>query len=232
MASKLTEVIHLPLPDDQNGAVHPNAAITIRESLSQYSAVLVGCGFARSEGLVEFLRRLLLEEPQPSLPVVIDADGLNNLSKIEGWWRDLRCPTVLTPHPGEMSTLTGVATADIQDTRNETALEWSAHWGQVVVLKGAHTVVATPAGMCRISPFANPALASGGTGDVLTGVIAGLMAQGLSPEDAACCGVYLQGIAGEMVRVELGDTGTVAGDLLPMLPRAIKAVRVGYTYGK
>ena len=227
LASKLTEVIHLPLPDDQKGRFHPDAAILLREKLHQYTSLLVGCGFGRSEGLVEFLRSLLLAEPQPALPVIIDADGLNNLSKIEGWWRDLRSPAVLTPHPGEMSTLTGIATSDIQAKRTTTASEWSSRWRKVVALKGAYTVVAAPDGSCRISPFANPALASGGTGDVLTGMIAGLMAQGLSPEDAACCGVYLHGAAGEVVREELGDTGTAAGDLAPRLPRVIETVRGG-----
>ncbi len=227
LASKLTEVIHLPVPEDQEGRLQAEAARLIKENLSQYTSLLVGCGFGRSEALVEFLRKLLYTAPQPSLPTVIDADGLNNLSKIEDWWRDLRCPAVLTPHPGEMSTLTGVTTSAIQTKRAETALEWSARWGQVVVLKGAHTVVATPEGMCRISPAANAALASGGTGDVLAGVIAGLLAQGLSPEDAACCGVHVHGAAGEAVRAELGDAGTLAGDLLEALPRTLKTIKGG-----
>ena len=227
LASKLTEVMHLPVPDDAEGRFQPDAAQLIREKLSRYSSVLLGCGFGRSDGLVEFLRKLLFSAPQPTLPAVIDADGLNNLSKIEDWWVHLECPTVLTPHPGEMSALTGIATSVIQSDRIHTALEWSAHWGQVVVLKGAHTVVASPGGTCWVSPFANPALASGGTGDVLSGVIVGLMAQGLSPEDAACCGVYLHGAAGDVVGEELGDAGTLAGDVAAALPRALKAIKSG-----
>ena len=222
LASKLTEVIHLPLPDDQDGRFHPDAAQIVRQNLHQYSSLLVGCGFGLSEGLVQFLETLLFAKSRPTLPVVVDADGLNSISKIENWWRDLQCPAVLTPHPGEMATLTGVSTADIQARRIETAQEWAKRWNKVVTLKGAYTVIATPEGTCRISPFANPALASGGTGDVLTGIIAGLLAQGLSPEDAACCGVYLHGAAAEM-----GDAGTLAGDLLPVLPRVIKAVKEG-----
>ena len=225
IASKLTEVIHMPLPDDQDGGFHPEAAELIRGELHNYSSLLVGCGFGLGEGLMEFLRRLLLMEPQPSLPVVIDADGLSNLSKIDDWWGKLKSPAVLTPHPGEMSTLTGVATSEIQARRTETALEWSARWGKVVVLKGAHSVIASPGGGCRVSPFANPGLASGGTGDVLTGMIAGLMAQGLSPENAAGCGVYLHGAAGEEVRKGLGDVGTLAGDLVGALPRIMKSLK-------
>ena len=226
LASKLTEVIHLPLPED-DGRFHTDGAEQVREKLHQYTALALGCGFGRSAGLAGFLRKLLLQEPQPSMPVIIDADGLNTLSEIEGWWKELHVPVVVTPHPGEMSTLTGAPTAEIQSDRTGAALEWAARWGVVVVLKGAHTVVATPEGMCRISPFANPGLASGGTGDVLTGVIAGLLAQGLSLEDASCCGVYLHGAAGEAVREEMGDAGTLAGDLLPALPRIMKRVREG-----
>ena len=226
VSSKLTEVIHLPLHEDEGGRIHPDAALVIRENVHQYSSLLVGCGFGRARGLEVFLHRLLITDPQVhSMPVVIDADGLNNLSAIQSWWREVQCPAVLTPHPGEMSTLTGVATADLEARRMDSALEWSQRWGKVVVLKGAHTVIATPQGTCRVSPFANPGLASGGTGDVLTGVIASLMAQGLSPEDAACCGVYLHGAAGEMVREEMGDAGMVASDLLPALPKVIKEVR-------
>ena len=227
VASKLTEVIHLPVPDDADGRFHPEAADVIIKNLHQYSSVLVGCGFGVSEGLAEFMRKLLLTGRGPSVPVIVDADGLNGLAGIEGWWQELAFPAALTPHPGEMSTLTGVATSEIQSSRVETARTWSAHWGKTVALKGAHTVVATPGGMCRVSPFANPALASGGTGDVLSGVIAGLMAQGLTPDDATCCGVYLHGAAGEAVRRQMGDTGTLAGDLLPILPSVIQVLRDG-----
>jgi NAD(P)H-hydrate epimerase len=226
-ASKLTEVIHLPLPQDEAGRFHPRGAALIKENLHHYSSMLVGCGLGRSQGLAEFLRALLVEDPRPALPVVVDADGLNNLSQLEGWWKGIGYPMVVTPHPGEMSTLAGVPTSQIQDQRVEAARRWAHHWKVVVVLKGAYTVTVGPHGVCRLSPFANPGLSSGGTGDVLGGVIAGLMAQGVSPEDAACCGVYLHGLAGEMAREEMGDTGTLAGDLLPLLPRAIRRVRKG-----
>ena len=225
LASKLTEVIHQPVPEDDAGRFSPEAAGVLAPALRSYTSLLVGCGFGRSPGLEELLRLLLLDDSHPTLPAVIDADGLNNLSRIEGWWRDLRRPAVLTPHPGEMSTLTGLPTSDIQSRRVEVAREWAARWGQAVVLKGAFTLIASPDGMCRVSPFANPGLASGGTGDVLTGVIAGLMAQGLSPQDAACCGVYVHGLSAQMVGAGMGDAGTLAGDLLDALPRAIRSVR-------
>lgn len=225
VASKLTEAIYLPLPEDDAGRIHPNAAQLIRESLPRYDAVLVGCGLGWSSGTTEFLERLLLSEPQPTLPVVIDADGLNNLSQLPDWWQRLGGPVALTPHPGEMATLTGTKTAEVQEDRIAAACQWAARWNATVALKGAYTVVAEPSGMARVSPFANPGLASGGTGDVLTGIIGGLMAQGLSPYDAACCGVYLHGLAGEAVREAMGDTGTIASDLIWRLPKTIKGLR-------
>ncbi len=114
---------------------------------------------------------------------------------------------------------------EIQSARVEIARKFALQWHKTVVLKGAYTVIASPAGYVRISPFANPGLASGGTGDVLSGAIAGLLAQGLSLFDAAALGVYLHGKAGEMVREKLGDAGMLASDLLPELPLAIKLLK-------
>ena len=222
LASKLTEVIHLPLPQDEDGRIQASAASVIGENLAHYSSVVLGCGLGRSPGLVRLLHDLLLEEPRPQAPVVIDADGLNNLARIPGWWRQTGFPLVVTPHPGEMATLTSVPIPEVQSRRVEAAREYAAKWRAVVALKGAHTVVASPDGPCRVSPFANPGLSSGGTGDVLTGIIGGLLAQGLSPEDAACCGVYVHGLAGEMAKERLGDAGMLAGDLLSLLPAVVR----------
>jgi NAD(P)H-hydrate epimerase len=157
--------------------------------------------------------------------MVIDADGLNNLSQVNEWWRRLGAPVVLTPHPGEMATLTGLSTAEIQGDRITSARHWSHHWNATVVLKGAHTLIAEPGGMVRISPFANPGLASGGTGDVLAGIIAGLIAQGLPLGVAASCGVFIHGQAGEAVRKRIGDTGSIASDLVELLPETIHELK-------
>ena len=224
-AGKLTEVIHLPLPGDDEGRIHPDAAELIRSVLDRYTCLLVGCGMGGSPGTTEFLERLLLAEPPPQIPLIIDADGLNNLSRLPDWWRRLGGPTTVTPHPGEMATLTGTATSEVQQDRVATAGLWSSHWGVTVCLKGAFTVAADPRGAVRVSPFANPGLASGGTGDVLTGIIAGLMAQGLAPTDATSCGVYIHGRAGESVAEVMGNTGTVASDLIQVLPETISRLR-------
>ena len=224
-ASKLAEVIHLPLPEDDNGRFHPDGADLLRERLGEYDSLAVGCGFGRSPGLVNFLERLLCDDSRHLPPTIIDADGLNSLSQIPDWWERVKAPLLLTPHPGEMAGLTGLTVAQIQADRTTIAREWSNKWGVTLVLKGAFTALASPGGVCRIAPFANPALASGGTGDVLTGVIGGLLSQGLTPEDAACCGVYIHGDAGETVRREVGETGALAGDLLDRIPRSIAMIK-------
>jgi len=224
-AGKLTEVIHLPLPEDSEGRIHPESSQVVRSVLDRYDVMLAGCGMGWSQGTKDFLEKLLLGESPPELPMVIDADGLNNLSQISDWWRRLGGPVVLTPHPGEMATLTGTSTPEVQRNRINSARQWSRHWNVTVVLKGAHTLIAEPEGLIRISPFANPGLASGGTGDVLTGIIAGLMAQGLSPGVAASCGVYIHGQAGEAVRTRIGDTGSIASDLIERLPETIRDLK-------
>jgi hydroxyethylthiazole kinase-like uncharacterized protein yjeF len=227
VASRLTEVIHLPLPEDAEGRIHPDAAQIVRENLFKCDSLLVGCGLGSSIGTADFLERLLLMEPRPALPTVIDADGLNNLSQMTNWWQRLGGPVVLTPHPGEMAALTMVPTYGVQQDRISIARQWAAHWSTTIVLKGAHTVVAEPEGPVQLSPFANPGLASGGTGDVLTGVIAGLMAQGLSIYDAACCGVFIHGKAAEAVRWVMGDAGSTASDLIEQLPVTMDRLRRG-----
>ncbi|HEY1011367.1 MAG TPA: NAD(P)H-hydrate dehydratase, partial [Herpetosiphonaceae bacterium] len=156
-----------------------------------------------------------------SLPLVIDADGLNLLAGVEDWAVKLReRPTVLTPHPGEMARLLGVER--IGEDAAEVAASAAAEWGVVVVLKGAHTVVAAPDGQVALHGAANAALATAGTGDVLAGLIVGLLAQGLAPFDAARLGVGVHGLAGRLLSDELGDRGVVAGDLLPRLPLAFR----------
>jgi NAD(P)H-hydrate epimerase len=226
LAAKLTEATFEPLPDEE-GYLSAEAAHSVGQALSQtYNSLLVGPGLGQEGYVRAFMRSLLPLLKGGSLRgVVIDADGLNNLSKLEGWWKELAAPTVITPHPGELSRLTGLPVEEIQSDRLAVARGYAGEWGVTVVLKGANTVVAAPDGRARLSPFANPGLASGGTGDVLAGAIAGLIAQGMEPYEAACLGVYLHGLAGERVREELGSAGMVASDLLVALPRAIKELR-------
>lgn len=223
-ASKLTEVIHLPLPEDDDGRIHPDAAELILANIDRYSALLVGCGLGWSSGTAKFVEQLLLNGRE-GLPTVVDADGLNILSQFTEWWQRIAGPATVTPHPGELATLTATKTSVVQSSRIDTARHWAAKWNVTVALKGAHTLIGEPDGMVRISPFANPGLASGGTGDLLSGVIVGLMAQGLVPGDAACCAVYLHGHVAETVWERLGDAGLIASDLIDGLPEAINQTR-------
>ncbi len=218
-AAHLTEIIHWPLPETAGGQVHPEAAALIRSGLSRYSAMAVGSGMGQSAATREFIEQLLLTPPVSDIPTVIDADGLNNLAQIPDWPQRIAAPLILTPHPGEMATLTGLTTAAVQQDRISMARRYAAEWGAVVVLKGAYTAIAEPAGrqpegLVRIAPFANPALASGGTGDVLTGIIAGLLAQGLDTFTAASCGVYRHGQAAAQLTDADPKAALLASDLL------------------
>ena len=224
LASKLTEVTYAPLPEAEPGIVAPEAAQVLLEWLAGYDILLLGCGLGQSPAAVEFIWASLFSLPQDQL-VVLDADALNTLARTPEWWQRLGSRVVLTPHPGEMSRLTGLPVPEIQSDRLKWAQEYAVRWQQTLVLKGAYTVIAAPDGKAKLSPIANAGLASAGTGDVLSGAIAGLMAQGLSPFDASVCGVYLHGMAGELVTEELGDAGMIADDLLPKLPLVIKGLK-------
>ena len=224
LASKLTEVTYLPLPESQPGIVSPEAAELLTRQSGQYNVLLLGCGLGQSQSAVEFVSSVLFRKELP--PLVLDADALNILAKLPDWWQQMTDGAILTPHPGEMARLCGLSVEEVQLNRSGIARRFAAEWRQTIVLKGAHTVIAAPDGCCRISPFANPGLASAGTGDVLAGAIAGLVAQGLSLFDAAALGVYLHGEAGEMIRNILGDAGMIATDLLPALPVVIKQLKI------
>ena len=223
LASKLTEVTYLPLPESQPGVISAQAAELVARQFDQYNVLLLGCGLGQSPSAVEFVSSLLFGKRLS--PLVLDADALNILAAIPGWWQQLTDDAIITPHPGEMSRLCGLSVEEVQSNRSGISRRFAAEWHQTIVLKGAHTVIAAPDGCCRISPFANPGLASAGTGDVLAGAIAGLVAQGLSLFDAGSLAVYLHGEAGEIIKDTLGDAGMLATDLLPALPVVIKRLK-------
>ncbi|UCH51202.1 MAG: NAD(P)H-hydrate dehydratase [Chloroflexota bacterium] len=230
LAARMTEVTYAPLPEAEAGIIASKATSVLEQWLTDYDVLLMGCGLGQKAQVVEFVKSVLFDVVQDSsLALVLDADALNTLAQIPDWWQKLNQDAILTPHPGEMARLAGVSVDEVQRQRLEVARKAAVEWQKVVVLKGAYTVVAASDGRARISQIANSGLASAGTGDVLTGVIAGLVAQGLSLFDAAACGVYLHGQAGEMVKGEMGDAGMLAGDLLPALPKVIKGLKQGET---
>lgn len=183
-----------------------------------FQAVVMGPGLSRAADGKELLWRLLAAEQ----PKVLDADALNLLAGEEGWWQQLQGPAVLTPHLGEMARLCRVSPDTVRAERLDLVREKARQWGVVLVLKDAVTLVAPPEGAVYINPTGNSGLATGGTGDVLAGVIGGLLAQGLSPEKAAVLGVYLHGAAGDLAVAQLGAAGMIAGDLLQRLALVIK----------
>jgi len=235
VAATLSEATYILLPHELGVLAEP-AVEVLAEQAGRYDAMLLGPGLGQEKETAEFLTALLrgrerrpvgflragetAVQPIPLPPLVVDADGLNLLARMEGWPARLPSGTVLTPHPGEMARLMGCSVAEVQADRVGVARRGAREWGHVVVLKGAFTVVAGPDGRTVLEPFANPALATGGTGDVLAGIIVALRAQGLGPFEAAAAGAYLHGLAGELAR-RLGPAGVAAGDLLPLVPEAM-----------
>jgi NAD(P)H-hydrate epimerase len=155
-------------------------------------------------------------------PVVLDADGINAVAGHADILKKAPAPLVLTPHPGEMARLTGKDSAEVQSGRKDIALNFAHQYNIVLVLKGHQTIVARPNGECYINETGNPGMATGGTGDVLTGIIASFVGQGLEPYDAAVAGVYFHGLAGDMAAKEKGVLSLTATDLLNKLPEALK----------
>lgn len=224
LASKLSEATHAPLPESEPGVVSADALAALEPFLAASSALLLGCGLGRSQAALALVESLALR-PGRLPPLVLDADALNLIAGRPRWWQRLPSDAILTPHPGEMSRLSGLPVADIQSRRLPVARDSAVLWGKIVVLKGAGTIIAFPDGSAMVNPAANPGLASGGTGDVLAGAIAGLLAQGLPPRDAAIAGVFIHSQAGEAARRRTGPAGMLASDLLPLLPVVMRNAR-------
>lgn len=181
----------------------------VGKKLMEYDAVLMGPGLGQQNYTKALIKRILKHKLHK---LVLDADALNTSYKPYA---------VLTPHPGEMARLTGLTVNEIQSDRENVAKHFAKKWRKIVVLKGADTIIASPDGECAVNPFANPLLATAGTGDVLAGIIAGLLAQGLNEFEGACAGVFIHSMAGEMLKEKLGDAGALASDLLPLIPKTL-----------
>ena len=213
LAGRVPELITRGLPEVAPFEVDPVAAAAdIAES--DADALLLGPGLAAARATIE-LTRVLLAQSGP--PAVVDAGALFALSRLPRWWTRVERRLVLTPHPGEFARL-GRSVSDDDEARRAAALEAAHDWAVTLVLKGAGTVVAGD-DRILVAPFEVPALGTGGSGDVLAGVIASLLGQGLEPFEAAALGVYLHARAGEELSRRLGDAGLMATDLLPEIPR-------------
>jgi ADP-dependent NAD(P)H-hydrate dehydratase / NAD(P)H-hydrate epimerase len=250
LAGHIPEATWLILPQEM-GVISEAATNIVRKELATYTALLIGPGMGHEDSTRQMLTKLLDKSGGKSQtrktigfavgaansqqeaaetfslpPLVIDADGLNILAAIENWPEHLPDNTIITPHPGEMARLANVDTQTVQANRLEIASAKAAAWKVILVLKGAHTIIAAPDGRLAVLPFKTPALASAGTGDVLAGTITGLLAQGLSPFEAAVAGGYLHGLAGQQAAEQLGGVqGVIASDVLNALPLIVNQIR-------
>ncbi len=229
VAARVPEATYLPLPE-VHGGISAAAAAAVRDAWLRYDALLLGPGLSREPGVAEFFGALLdglsdlVEDARPGR-LVVDADGLNLLAAHPAGPRALPIGSVLTPQPLEMARLTGLPLAAVQADRVAVARHWAAAWRHVVVLKGAHTVIAGPDGAAGIVPIATPALATAGSGDVLAGLIAGLMAAGAAPFPAAAAAAYAHGRAGlRLAAAPGGERAAVAGELLAAIGPAWDAI--------
>lgn len=223
LASGIPEAIWYPLPAEK-GRFSPEAAGLLPALLEDKNAILIGPGLGQSKGTKSLLLTLLnwIGSSKTKIPLVIDADGLNLLSQEPDWPALLPPNCLLTPHPGEFSRLTGLAIEQIQADRLNTAKNYAINWQQTLILKGANSVLADPEGNCRILPFANSVLAHGGTGDVLSGILVSLLAQGLSPFDTASVAVWLHAWAAEKALEAVGHpAATLPSDIIQQLGKAL-----------
>jgi len=219
MAEKLTEVMLKVLPETSEGSLSVQALPEIVSVAERMDVIAIGPGLSQQPQTKELVRRLL---PHLAKPLVLDADGLNALAEDVGLLKKLTTPVIITPHPGEMGRLIRQSAEDVQRDRQRTAAAFATQYRVIVVLKGHATVVANVDGAVYVNETGNPGMASGGCGDVLTGMIAGLLGQHLEPFDAARLGAYLHGLAGDLAAAERGNVGLIASDVLDRIPQAIR----------
>ena len=221
LESRMLEAMTAPMPESIRGILGDSAFGTIRQELSGKRCLAIGPGIGQAPETKKLVRRII---PASPIPIVVDADGINNLAGEADNLKNAKAPVILTPHPGEMARLLETGVKQVQQDRISCARNFAVGYGVHVVLKGARTAVAHPDGRVFINPTGNAGMAAGGMGDVLTGIIAGLIAQGLTAEAAACAGVYLHGAAADSLAEKMGPYGYLAGDVMNAIPGEIKKV--------
>ncbi len=220
LEAKVTEVMTEPIADKGKGVLDSDEWSSIRDLLAGKTVVALGPGLSDQDTTAQLVYRVIESSP---IPIVIDADGLNVLAKKPTALQQAQAPVIITPHPGEMARLMGTTVQSIQSDRISCARDFSRDYGAVVVLKGARTIIAEPNGRIYINPTGNPGLASAGMGDVLTGIIAGLTAQGLTPLRASQLGVFIHGSVGDTLAGEGAPIGIMATDLINRIPAALSS---------
>ena len=219
LEAKLLEAMTVPMPETEENTLASSGLEQLVSFANARSAVAIGPGLTTHPDTARLILALLRRLEKP---FVLDADGLNAVSEKTALLNACKCCPILTPHPGEMARLEKTSAQSVNADRIGTATRFAEHHGVILVLKGARTIVARPDGHVAICPTGNPGMATAGTGDALTGIIVGLLAQQLSPWDAACAGTYLHGLAGDLAAGELGQAGMLAGDLIARIPWAMK----------
>jgi ADP-dependent NAD(P)H-hydrate dehydratase / NAD(P)H-hydrate epimerase len=222
MECKLTEAMTVPLPETKDGTLSYNALDDILRLAIDKTAIALGPGLSTNPETVRLVCEII---KKCSIPMVIDADALNAISMNPAILDLLDQRKILTPHPGEMGRLTGLETKKIQADRLSVSRAFTLKRGCHLVLKGARTIVADPNGVLNINPTGNPALATGGTGDVLTGIISGFLARGLSEIKAATAGVYIHGLAADIYAEKNGESGMIASDLPDKIPGIMNSIK-------
>ncbi len=217
----VTEAVKIPLPQTEASTIAPPALDEILRHATTARCVAIGPGITTHPETASLLHALL---PRLTCPVVIDADGINNLAGRLEILSEMQVPVILTPHPGELAGLTGLGASEINRDRINVCRRFAADFNVVLVLKGAPTVTATPAGETYVNPTGNSGLGSGGTGDVLTGLIAGLLAQGADPANAAVAATYIHGRSADIATEELTEYCLTAGDVIDHLPDAFRSL--------
>lgn len=221
VAAHLLEAMPTPLPETAGGCLSPASGSLIVTLAARADVVALGPGVSSAPAAQSCIRRLL---PRLQRPLVLDADGLNAVAERPELVRRARAPVILTPHPGELARLLGRGIEAVQRHRLAAATATAKQWRAVVVLKGHRTVIADPTGKTMVNATGNPGMATGGMGDVLTGVIAALVGQGFSAFDAAVTGARLHGLAGDLAAQQVGPIGLLATDVAARLPAAIRRV--------
>ncbi len=220
VAANVYEAVFVPVKDSSSGTVDNSSLDFLLDNAKHANSVLLGCGLGLSEDTISFVRDFVLA---CTAPLLIDADGINALSMNIDVLKQSKAQIVLTPHPKEMSRLCSLSVEEILTDRAGVAQKFAKEYNSVVVLKGKDTVV-TDGERVYINPTGNSGMAKGGSGDVLSGVIASLMAQGVSRFEAACIGVYIHGLAGDLAATDLTKTAMLPRDIIDYLPRAFKIV--------
>ncbi len=226
MEIKLTEVMSLPLPETRKGSLAVKALEEINRFAGKCQALVIGPGLSNNPETQELVRQVLRSI---KLPLVLDADGINAVAEEVGIISNYEGSMVLTPHPGELARLIKTSIAEVQKDRIKTAINLAKSTGKIVVLKGAGTVIADAKGNCWVNTTGNPGMASGGSGDVLTGIIGGFLAQGMDALTSAKLGVYLHGLAADLtVKGQSNITLLIAQDIIKNLIFAVRSLRNGY----